>query len=229
MRLNIAGGHALGVHGHDFLLNLLTDAGLVLFQNLGFKFSLAVSRNRHLHIAKTGAQRFAAVAVAAVVCIFVFVVELAVAQLVIQFCLQAILHEFGDGFLEQILDIIHATDICHLQQLADLLSTGIFFLGAVLSGHMVNLLCGTSILHHAGGLHKLWDGLAADGTGKSCAVCNRINDLTKLKWLFREIVSLLFEVFLPRILNCRQECGSSSALRCVSLFHLYFLLDIPLR
>ena len=115
MRLNIAGGHALGVHGHDFLLNLLTDAGLVLFQNLGFKFSLAVSRNRHLHIAKTGAQRFAAVAVAAVVCIFVFVVVLAVAQILVQFCLQTVLHEFGNGLLEQVLDVIHAADVCHLQ------------------------------------------------------------------------------------------------------------------
>ncbi|MCI9364967.1 MAG: hypothetical protein HFG17_12105, partial [Oscillospiraceae bacterium] len=27
----------------------------------------------------------------------------------------------------------------------------------VLSGHMYFLLCGASILHHTGGLHKLWD------------------------------------------------------------------------
>src|SRR5699024_6213340 len=106
-----------------------------------------------------GAQRFAAVTIAAVVCILVLVVVLAVAQLFIQFCLQAILHEFSDGFLEQILDVVHAADVCHLQQLSDLLSTGIFFRGAILSGHILFLLCGASILHHAGGLHKLWDGL----------------------------------------------------------------------
>ena len=38
MGLNIAGGHTLGVHGQDFLLNVLTDAGLVLFQYLRLKF-----------------------------------------------------------------------------------------------------------------------------------------------------------------------------------------------
>ena len=74
-----------------------TDAGLVLFQHLGLKFSLPISRNRHLHISKAGAQRFAAVAVAAVVCVLVLVVVLAVAQLVIQLCFQAILHELGNG------------------------------------------------------------------------------------------------------------------------------------
>ena len=162
MRLNIAGGHALGVHGQDFLLDVLTDAGLVLFQHLGFKFSLAISRNLHIHIPEAGAQRFAAVAVAAVVCVFILVVVFAVAQLVIQFCLQAILHEFCNGLLKQILDVIHAADVCHLQQLTDLFSPGIFFRGAIFSGHMVILLCGASILHHAGGLHKTWDSLKKD-------------------------------------------------------------------
>lgn len=36
---------------------------------------------------------------------------------------------------------------------------GIFFRGTILSGHMVYLLCGASILDHAGGLHKVWDSL----------------------------------------------------------------------
>ena len=75
-------------------------------------------------------------AVAAVVCVLVLVVVLAVAQLVIQLCFQSILHKLGNGFLEQILDVIHAADVCHLQQLTDLLSSGIFFWGAILSGHM---------------------------------------------------------------------------------------------
>ncbi|MGN9098259.1 transposase, partial [Flintibacter porci] len=36
---------------------------------------------------------------------------------------------------EQILDVIHAADVCHLQQLTDLFPTRIFFRGAILSGH----------------------------------------------------------------------------------------------
>lgn len=75
----------------------------------------------------------------------------------IQLDLQTILHKFDNGLFEQILDVIHATDVCHLQQLADLLSPSIFFRGAILSGYIVNLLCGASILHHAGGLHIVWD------------------------------------------------------------------------
>ena len=148
-----------GVHGQDLLLYVLADAGLVLFQHLRLKFPLPVPVNRYRYISKAGAQRFAAVAIAAVVCVLVLVVVFAVAQLVIQLRLQAILHELGNGLLEQILDVIHAADVCHLQQLTDLLSTGIFFRGAILSGHMVNLLCGASILHHTGGLHKTWDSL----------------------------------------------------------------------
>ena len=160
MSLNIAGGHALGVHGQDLFLYVLADTGLILFQHLGLKFSLPVPGNRHIHFAKAGTQPFAAVAVTAVICVLVLVVVFAVAQLVIQLCLQTILHELGNGLLKQILDVIHAADVCQLQQLTDLLSTGIFFRGTILSGHMVNLLCGASILHHTGGLHKTWDSLA---------------------------------------------------------------------
>ena len=36
--------------------------------------------------------------------------------LVIQLCFQTILHELGNGLLEQILDIIHTAYVCHLQQ-----------------------------------------------------------------------------------------------------------------
>ena len=75
---NIAGSHDLGVHGQDFFLDVLTDAGLVLFQHLRLKFPLPVSENRHIHFTETGAQPLAAVAVAAVVCILVLVVAFAV-------------------------------------------------------------------------------------------------------------------------------------------------------
>ena len=134
--LSVAGGHTFGVHGQDFFLNVLADAGLVLFQHLGLKFPLAVPGNRYRYISKAGAQRLIAVPVAAVICVLVLVVVFAVAQLVIQLCFQTVLHELGNGLLEQILDVIHAADVCHLQQLTDLLSTGIFFRGAILSGHM---------------------------------------------------------------------------------------------
>ena len=114
MGLNISGGHPLGIHRQDLFLNILADAGLVLFQHLGIEFPLAISRDRYFHIPKAGAQRFAAVAVAAVICVLVLVVILAVAQFVIQFRLQAVLHEFGYGLFEQVLNVIHAADIRHL-------------------------------------------------------------------------------------------------------------------
>ena len=159
MGLNISRRHPLGVHGQDLLLYVLADAGLVLFQHLRLKFPLPVPGNRYRYISKAGAQRFAAVAVTAVVCVLVLIVVFAVAQLVIQLCFQTVLHELGNGLLEQILDVIHAADVCHLQQLTDLFSTGIFFRGTVLSGHMVFLLCGASILHRSGALHKTLDSL----------------------------------------------------------------------
>ena len=87
MGLYISGTHTLSVHGLHFLLNVLADAGLVLFQHLGLKFPLLVSGYRHIHFTKAGAQHLAAVAVTAVVCGLVLVVVFAVAQIVIQFCL----------------------------------------------------------------------------------------------------------------------------------------------
>ena len=75
-------------------------------------------------------------AIAAVICVLMLVVIFAVAQLVIQLCLQAILHELGNGLLEQTLNVIHAADVCHLQQLTYFFSPGIFFRGTILSGHM---------------------------------------------------------------------------------------------
>ena len=43
MRLDVAGRHAFRIHGQDLLLDILTDAGLVLFQKLQFKFTLPVT------------------------------------------------------------------------------------------------------------------------------------------------------------------------------------------
>ncbi len=45
MGLNIRRGHAFGVHGQDLLLDVLTDAGLILLQELRFKLPLSVPRD----------------------------------------------------------------------------------------------------------------------------------------------------------------------------------------
>ena len=110
MFLDIRGCHALGIHGQDLFLNILADAGLVLFQKLWVEFSLSVSGYRHLYIAEAGTQRFAAVTVTAVVRVLILVVILRVAKLIVQFGVQTVLHKFSDGFLEEILDIFHAAD-----------------------------------------------------------------------------------------------------------------------
>ena len=43
--------------------------------------------------------------------IFMLCVGVGIAQFVIQFCLQTILHELGNGLLEQALDVLHAADV----------------------------------------------------------------------------------------------------------------------
>ena len=78
----------------------------------------------------------------------------------IAYALMILCHSLFEVVVEQTLYVIHAADVCQLQQLTDLLSTGVFFLGAILSGHMLNLLFDASILHHPGGLHKAWDSLS---------------------------------------------------------------------
>lgn len=85
MRFDVAGRHAFRIHGQDLLFDILTDAGLVLFQKLRFKFTFPVTGNRNLDIAKTGSQIFAAVAVPAVVRSFVLIVVFAVTKILIQF------------------------------------------------------------------------------------------------------------------------------------------------
>ena len=48
---------------------------------------------------------------------------------------------------------------CDLQQFSDFFTTCVFFRGTILSCHNNYLQCVASILHHIGGLHKVWDGL----------------------------------------------------------------------
>ena len=117
----------------NLLLNVLVDAGLVLLQKLRLEFSLAVTGYSYLHIPEAGAQRFAAVSVPAIVCVFVLVVVLAVAEFVVQLCIQSLLHEFRYGFLEEILDVLHTADVAFLQEFPDFCSPGLLFRAAVLS------------------------------------------------------------------------------------------------
>ena len=160
MRFNVAGSHTLGIHRKNLLLNLLADARLVFLQQLRFKLAHPVSRHRDLYISEAGTQRFAAVTVSAVVCIFVFVVILAVPKLFIQLGVQPVLHKLGNRFFEEILDVLHAADVAFLQQFPDFCSPGLLLGASILSAtHCKNLQCDAPILHHIRGLHKFWDGL----------------------------------------------------------------------
>ena len=48
---------------------------------------------------------------------------------------KAVFHELGNRLFEQALDVVHAADVRHLQQLSDLFPAGIFFRCAFLSCH----------------------------------------------------------------------------------------------
>ena len=99
MGLDISSGHPLGIHRQNLFLDVLTDAGLVLFQHLRLKLAFPVPGYGYFYIAKARTQRLTAVSIAAVIRVLIFVVILAAAQFVIQFRLQAVLHEFGYGQL----------------------------------------------------------------------------------------------------------------------------------
>ena len=99
------------------------------FSAPGLKFAFPVAGNGHFHISEAGAQRLAAVAVAAVVRGLVPVVVSAVAQFILQLCLQAVLHELRDGLLEQILDVIHAADVAICSSSRNLLPSRLFLPG----------------------------------------------------------------------------------------------------
>ena len=133
MGLDVPCGHALGIHRKDLLLNVLADAGLVFLQELRIKFSFSVTGYSYLHIPEAGAQRFAAVSISTVLRFLVLVIVFAVAEFVIQLCIQSVLHEFRYGLLEEILDVLHAADVAFLQEFPDFCSPGLFFRTAVLS------------------------------------------------------------------------------------------------
>ena len=115
MRFNIARRHSLRIHGQNLFLDILTDAGLTFFYQLRLEFSFSVSGNIYFYISETGSQRFLAVSVAAVIRLFVPIVVLAVSKFFIKFCIEPGFHKFRNGFLEQILDILHTAHIACLQ------------------------------------------------------------------------------------------------------------------
>ena len=86
----VARAHAFGIHGNYLLFYILSDACLILSQDLRLKFALTVSWNGEIHIAVTGAKRFGTVPVSAVVRVFVPVIVLAVAEFLVKFYFKAL-------------------------------------------------------------------------------------------------------------------------------------------
>ena len=115
MRFNIARRHPFRIHGQNLFLDILADAGLMFFNQLRLEFSFSVSGNIYFYISETGSQRFLAVTIPAVIRLFVPIVILALSKFLIKFCIESGFHKFGNGFLEQILDILHAAHIACLQ------------------------------------------------------------------------------------------------------------------
>ena len=171
---------SLCVHGQNLFLDVLTDAGLALFQHLGLEFALAITGHGNIHFPEAGAQRLATMAISAVVRVLAAVVIFAVAQFIVQLRVKAVFHELGNGFLEQILNVGHTAYIAHLQQFPDFCPSLHFFRSTFLSYHNINLHCDASILHHNGGLHKIGDGLA--GTLTHLIQMNSINDTRRPLW-----------------------------------------------
>lgn len=114
MTLYVSDGHPFCIHGQNLLFNALTDAGLVLFQRLRFKFSLPVLEDEYAHFSEVSTQRFAAVSILAVVRVLISVVVL---------CCTTVGHPA--------LDILHAADIDLLQQFLNLCLPHLFFWGAI--------------------------------------------------------------------------------------------------
>ena len=127
--------HSFGVHGQNLFFNVLTDAGLILLEQLRLKLSLPIPRGADFHVSEAGFQLLAAVTIPGVVCFLVAEIIFAVTEFFIQLRFQSVLHKFCDGLLEQALDICHAGDVGFLQQLANLGTPCVFFRSPVLSRH----------------------------------------------------------------------------------------------
>lgn len=124
--------------------------GLQRLVKNGFQFTESDRAKRNRELAKRGNNVFDFLEYE------VFLWVPAVSKVFFQLRIQTIFHEFSDGILEQFLNVVHAADICKLQQFTDFLSPGFFFRA---SGHIFPLHPDASILHLSGGLHNYWAGL----------------------------------------------------------------------
>lgn len=135
MGFDIRRRHSFCVHGQNLLFNVLTDAGLILSEQLRLKLSLPIPWRADLYVSEAGFQLLAAVTILGVVRFLAAVIVFAVAQLFVQFRFQPVFHEFCDGLFEQVLNVRHAADVAVLQQLTNLCAPRIFFRGTILSCH----------------------------------------------------------------------------------------------
>jgi len=155
---DVAGGHALGIHRQDFLLDVARKGGLLLFDQFRLELPFAVSGHLNIHVAEAGFQRLFAMAVPAVVGIFIAKIVLAVAKLFIQFALKALIHKGCDHVLEQLPNILHGFDPRAFHELSELRPACFLLRGDSALCHTRNLHA-VSILSQLGGLHKMRDGL----------------------------------------------------------------------
>ena len=88
MGLDVASGHAFCVHGEDFFFHVLCHGILILFDNLRFIFTVAVTGNGDLHIPIAGMHGFLGMSVPAVIRIFVPVIVLGITEFFVQFFIQ---------------------------------------------------------------------------------------------------------------------------------------------
>lgn len=83
MRFNISGRHTFGIYGQYLFFYILRDTGLILFQQLRFKFAVSVSERFNFDIPETSLKGLLAMTVSTVSAFLVFVVVLAVTQFII--------------------------------------------------------------------------------------------------------------------------------------------------
>jgi len=100
LRLDVAGGHAAGIHGQDFLIEALHPC-LAFFDQLWLKGALPISRDLDLNVSLLSFHGFLTGAVACVAIGIALALVFGIAQMRIEFGFQATLdHRLGE-LLEQ--------------------------------------------------------------------------------------------------------------------------------
>ena len=103
--------HSFGIHRHYFLFDLV-GSGLSFFDDLRFKISVSVSRNRYLTIAVVALYRFFAIAVPAVSGIISENRVLFVSKMFIHFCFEYLLDRSREQFFQHLLYISGSLTFC---------------------------------------------------------------------------------------------------------------------